>query len=528
MTPAQKATLHRLVTDFEYWCRHAYTILDKSGQKCPLILNDAQKHVLSAIQRQEAANKPVRLVLLKGRQQGISTMIEAFQIWKTTTTPGKRALVLAHVAPATDNLFAMSKRGYENLPPLLKPDKDKSNKRDLSFGKLDSSLTVATAGGTGIGRGSTFQLVHASEVAFWEPAFAEANFNGLMETMPRLPGTMMAVESTANGIGGLFHRLWLAAEHGESEFEAVFIPWFWEKGYREPVPERFERTPEEDRLVKLYGLDDNQLCFRRMKIAAKSLDEFRQEYPCCAAEAFLTSGRPVFDPLLLEAMMDRVPDALRVMALEADEDGDERFVEHSRGELTVYQSPQPTSAYYIGADVAEGVRGGDWSVAQVLDASCNQVAVWRGHILPDRFAKVLAVLGDLYNDALVAVEINNHGLSTATELSKHLAYPNVFTEVTYDKIMDEETVRLGFSTNPKTRPLILNKLRAAVRDGSIKINDKITLKEMTSFSLTPAGRMEAEAGAHDDHVMSLAIALHVNEGEWVPVRNSDDHYHEAL
>lgn len=528
MTPAQRATLKRLLTDFEYWCAKAYTILDKHGNRTTLVLNAAQKIVLAAILRQEAAGKPIRLVLLKGRQQGMSTMIEAFQVWKTTTQPGKKALVLAHVAAATDNLFAMAKRGYENLPPLLKPEKDKSNKRDLSFGKLDSSMTVATAGGTGIGRGSTFQLVHASETAYWEPAFASANFNGLMETIPRTAGSAFFVESTANGIGGLFHQLWVAAELGESEFEACFVPWWVQVEYREPVPERFEKTPEEERLVKLYGLDDEQLSFRRMKIAAKSLDEFRQEYPCCSAEAFLTSGRPVFDPMLVEAMLDRVPDPLRRMALEANTDGVETFVEHSRGELVVFAAPLPTGSYYIGADVAEGVRDGDWSVAQVLDANYNQVAVWHGLIYPDRFANVLAVLGDLYNDALVAVEINNHGLTTATELTKHLGYPNVYTEVTYDKIMDEETVRMGFATNPKTRPLILNKLRAAVRDGSITINDKLTLKEMRSFSVNAAGRMEAEAGSHDDHVMSLAIALHVNEGEWVPYKNRDEDYHEAL
>lgn len=530
MTPDQKAKLTRLRTDFPYWCRVAWRIIDKSGNLVPLVLNSAQLHTYRTIQEQEEAGVPIRLVILKGRQQGISTMLEAWQVWKTTKSRAKRAYVLAHLSESSDALFDMAKRGYEALPALLKPATKKANKRDLVFADLDSSLTVATAGGKGIGRGRTFQYCHASEVAFWEPSSAESNFNGLHQTIPNVPDSAMFVESTANGIGGLYHRLWTDAERGVSEFRAVFVPWFWQDEYRVEPPGEFEKTPEENNLRRDYGLDDAQLWWRRKKVAAVGLDQFNQEYPCEPSMAFLTSGRPVFEPILVQRMLEKTPEPLRRMAMEPDDDepGKFKFVEHGRGELSVFHSPVPTESYFIGADVAEGVRDGDWSVAQVLDSRRRQVAVWRGLIYPDAFAEVLATLGDLYNNALVAVELNNHGILTANVLAKQIGYPDIYTEITVDKITNEETTRLGFSTNPKSRPMILHKLRAEVRDGTMEINDRMTLKEMLSFSLNISGRMEAEAGAHDDHVMALAIANHVNDGPWVPVTNTDANYHEAL
>lgn len=527
LTPSQKSKRQRLRDDFEYWAAACYTIIDKDGEFTTLKLNAAQRHVYKEMKRMEAAGLPIRIIILKGRQQGISTLIEAWQLWRTSQNAAKRAYVLAHVALSTNALFEQTRRGYDNLPDIMKPKKRRSNTRELVFGELDSSLNMATAGGSSIGRGSTFQYVHASEVGFWESGTAETNWNGLYATVPNSPDSLIAVESTANGIGGLFHRLWTDAERGQSEFTAIFIPWFWSPEYRMPASEDFQPTPMEADLIREFSLDPEQLTWRRGKVRTVGLDLFNQEYPNTPKDAFLTSGRPVFEPILIHRALDAAPEPIMRMALEVNSDDEEVFVEHSRGELSIYESPDPGGAYYIGADVAEGVRDGDWSVAQVLNGKREQVAVWRGLIYPDAFANVLAALGDLYNDALVAVELNNHGILTANVLAKDLAYPNVFTDITVDKITDEETVRLGFTQNPKTRPMIINKLRAEVRDGTILIRDRMTMKEMLSFAVTSGGRMEAEASAHDDHVMSLAICNHVNEGEWKPIINKSDWYKEA-
>jgi hypothetical protein len=164
----------------------------------------------------------------------------------------------------------------------------------------------------------------------------------------------------------------------------------------------------------------------------------------------------------------------------------------------------------------------------VLDRKKRQVAILRGYFAPDYFATLLAKLGELFNWALIAPENNNHGILTVNKLHKDLAYPYVWTEVVVDKMTDEETIKIGFGTNVKTKPLIIDKLRAAMRDGEIEMNDPTTVREMLTYIVTENGAMEAEKNCHDDCVMALAIANHVHEGNFEPVPNSDDYYIEMI
>jgi hypothetical protein len=202
--------------------------------------------------------------------------------------------------------------------------------------------------------------------------------------------------------------------------------------------------------------------------------------------------------------------------------------EDRRGELKVFRKVEPSETYYIGADVAMGVRGGDYSVAQILDSKKRQVAVWHGHVHPDYFANVLQALGFFYNTAMIAVESNNHGILTCTRLGKDMAYPNFFTETVYDKLDDKETINLGFRMTTKTKPLVIDQLRASLRDGELELNDRTTIDELMTFIVTDSGAMEAEEGCHDDCVISLAIANHIHEGIFTPVVSTDDYYLTAI
>ena len=188
----------------------------------------------------------------------------------------------------------------------------------------------------------------------------------------------------------------------------------------------------------------------------------------------------------------------------------------------------PGEQYVIGADVAMGVRGGDYSVAQVLDSKKRQVATWRGHAHPDYFAEVLYKLGEYYNEAHICVENNSHGILTCTRLGKDMAYPNFYTEVQHDKVTDRETVKLGFSTTSKTKPLIIDQLRASMREEQIELNDKVTIREMMTYIVTESGAMQAESGCFDDCVMSLALANYVHQGAWEPINSTDQYYIEMV
>jgi len=282
------------------------------------------------------------------------------------------------------------------------------------------------------------------------------------------------------------------------------------------------------------------LYWRRQEIAKSGLDLFKQEYPCTPEEAFITSGRPVFMPEVLQEMIEKAKPPIKRMAVEQTVQVNPKtqksevvwkLLESPRGELLVYHERDPKQQYYIGADVSVGIRdpdNGDWCVAQVLDGDKRQVATWRGQVSPDMYARVLHTLGEYYNLALVAPERNGHGLLVCVRLWKDLNYTNCFTDLKEGQMADRETLDIGFQTNVSSKPLIIDKLRGDVRTRAIEISDLVTLQEMLSYVSTESGKMCGDQGCNDDTVMALAIADHIHEGKWLPITMSDDWYSVAI
>lgn len=523
MNQKLKAVRKRLLLDFPFYANSALKIRTKAGEIAPLKLNPAQQILDEAVQKQLKSEGKIRIIILKARQQGLSTYTGGYLYFSVSQQKARKAMVITHHADSTRALFDLTKRYHEHCPDILKPHTKYSSRRELSFDVLDSSYVVATAGGDSVGRGETLTHVHASELAFWPKSSAQDIWNGLAQAVPNTAGTAVFIESTANGVTGIYYDLWKGAVEGTNGYVAVFIPWYVDPTYIEEVPSNFEQTPEEQELADKYDLSDAQLMFRRRKIAQNGIDLFKQEYPSEPEEAFLTTGRPVFNPEQLQNKLSETRDVEDRLALEADE-----FLPNIRGELTTYMKHDGGMQYVIGADVAMGVRNGDWSVAQVLDSKKRQVATWRGQVHPDYFAEVLKALGEYYNEAFIIVENNSHGILTCTRLGKDFAYPNFYTEVQVDKLTDRETVKLGFTTTSKTKPLIIDQLRASVREEEIELNDKTTIREMMTYIVTESGAMEAEPSCFDDCVMSLALANHVHEGAWEPVDTPSELYLEMV
>lgn len=279
--------------DFLHFGKTCLKIRTKSGDIKPLVLNKAQQYIHERLEQQLSEFGRVRANILKGRQQGCSTLVEARFYWKTTHRKGVRAFILTHEDEATKNLFEMAQRYHDHNNPLLKPSTGVSNARELFFDKLDSGYRVGTAKTKGTGRSGTFQFFHGSEVAFWLHAADHAK--GIMQAIPDEDGTESIRESTANGIGNYFHNEWKKAERGEGEYINIFIPWFWQTEYVKKLPDGFAKTDDEEKLG--YGLTDEQLMWRRQKIVDLSLNgadgeaAFKQEYPCNSAEAFQTTGK---------------------------------------------------------------------------------------------------------------------------------------------------------------------------------------------------------------------------------------------
>ena len=516
MDPKLLAVRRRLRDDFAFYAPNALKIRTKDGEIVPFRMNKAQAILHQMVEDQKARTGFVRAIILKARQMGSSTYVGGRQYSGASQASGQRALVVTHHADSTRALFDMTKLYHDECPEILKPETKYSSRKELQFSKLRSGYVVATAGGDGIARGETFTRAHLSEMAFWPKSTAAANYNGLMQAISKSPGTEVFIESTANGMSGLFYDQWKAAVAGKTDFIPVFLPWFIQDEYRETVPSDFERTPSEIKLVAQFGLDDEQLCFRRKKIADHGIPFWQQEYPSTADEAFMTSGRPVFNAERVTALLEakRVP--LAKMGMEGN-----GFVKDPHGELLCYLPHDPKETYYIGADVGAGVQR-DWSVAQVFDSQRRQAGVYRAQVDPDAFGTVLWRLGKFYNNAQIICERNNHGILTNRVLHKDHEYQHVYTETIFDKITDTETTTVGFFTSEKSKPLVIDKLRARVRLREIEIYDEDTINEMRSFIVTPSGRMEAESGCHDDTVMALALCDHINDGAWTPILNQDD------
>ena len=211
---------------FPTFAENFLKIRSKSGEVKSFELNRSQLYIHERLEAQRKQTGKVRAIILKGRQLGCSTLIQGRFFHKVITQRGKKAFILTHEAEATKNLFAMTKRYYDSLPSGLAPKPDASSAKELIFSSLDSGYAVGTAGNKSVGRSQTIQLFHGSECAFW-PHAAEHS-KGILQAISSEDGTEIIMESTANGIGNYFNQIWKSALTGDSEFQAIFVQWYWQ------------------------------------------------------------------------------------------------------------------------------------------------------------------------------------------------------------------------------------------------------------------------------------------------------------
>lgn len=280
-----------LLQDDELYCAKNLKIRTKKGDILPFVWNDAQRLLHAKIEQQLAEKGWVRVIVLKGRQQGISTYVAARFYKRTSMRFGKRTMIITHLDAATQNLFGIAKTYFELSDDTLKPATKNNNGTELNFAKLRSGYKVATAGSKNAGRSDTIQYLHGSEISFWPNA--QHIMAGLGQTLPLLPGSEAILESTANGLANLFHEMWTLAVAGKSDYLAVFIPWFIQQEYRREVPPDFELSPEEQEYQETFGLDDEQMAWRQAKINTDFNGDsawFDQEYPATPDMAFQRVG----------------------------------------------------------------------------------------------------------------------------------------------------------------------------------------------------------------------------------------------
>jgi len=497
-------------TDFAKFAEEQIKIVTKDATQgfVPFKLNQSQQYITDKLSEQLESTGKVRAIILKARQQGISTYCAGRVFWKTYFAQHTRSVVMAHDSATSDALFTMSKNLIQNMEGDLKPAEERSNAKEIIIKtpayrdkEAKGSYRLYTAGSPEAGRGTTPTIAHLSEIAFWQ--HDEKILAGLFQGISQADGTEVILESTANGAQGEFYRLWRGAVAGENEYLPIFLPWYWTDEYRRKAPEGMELTTEEDNLKEKFGLDDDQLYWRRLKIAESGELKFKQEYPSTADEAFVVSGSNVFDVDKLDSLIPEAPLSTRVWDTYS-----KMFDDGKEGKLQLWSYPKFDKPYVIAADVSLGV-GQDYSTAVVLDQDYKVIALYRDNrIDPSTYGELLFYLGRYFNNAFLCVESNSMGIATLQKLES-MNYVNMYKQTKIANVSNEEGVRLGFRTTVSTKPVIIGNLKRLIADEAINIPSNIMIQELKDYISTSTGKTEASPGTHDDTVMALAMGCEV-------------------
>lgn len=554
LTKAQLQKIKLIKQDFYKFAKMNLYIKDKLANIVPFVPNEPQRALIDYVLLCIQEKRPVKVIILKARQMGFSTAVEALCYWWTSTNFNINSVIIGNDEKSSLNLYRMFRRYFDNTNILFKPSVRYNTKSDLTFEKFDengkqiglgSAIKIETAKNKSAGRSDTINFLHASEAASWENG--EDLVASLMQTVPDIEvmdkPSMVFIESTAEGRGNYFHKEYVAAVERRNNYEPAFAPWWVLDTYeREATFEDLGKLNDyelflvdlmrqgHDTLGHHFPISEDaiprKLAFyrRKAKEFAATPERLPQEFPSTWQESFIASGKNVFNPLALQEMeKDATPledvDYYKITPLE-DRPYEEFELEKVSFEpnetpddftykapLKIWEKPKPYKEYVIGADVAEGLKGGDFSVATVVDISTMAVvARWRGHCDPDKFGEILGALGTYYNYALIGVEVNNHGLTTVQKL-RDTFYTNLYKrDRGYDEEWETPTVNLGWKTDMRTKRLMIDDLIKLVRERVIKDKDIVFINEAFSYVRDERGRMNAEEGSHDDVVMSTAIA----------------------
>ena len=492
-------------------------IKNKANQIIDFKLNLPQQRLYDVIKKQKEQNKPVRIIILKARQMGFSTVTESILFKETTTKFNVNTGIITHQDDATTNLFNMSKLMYDKLPLEMKPSLKASNAKELVFNNdygtgLNSKIRCMTAGTSGVGRSYTYTNLHISELAFW-PGDKKETMTGLLQAVPNLPGTMIIIESTANGYE-YFKDMWDKAVNGENDFIPLFVGWNELEEYQMPYT-GFELTAEEIKLQEDFNLTLEQLTWRRWCIknnCSSDIEQFKQEYPITPEEAFISTGYCYFNKEIIINRINKLKNTKPLRTgffsyqLKGNDISDIAWEDDEKGCIKIYKYVEEGHPYVEGGDTAG--EGSDRFTGQVIDNSNGeQVATLKKDLDEDEYARQMYCLGIYYNEALIGIE-NNYSTYPTKKL-KEYNYPNIYLRELEDNISEKVQDKYGFVTNKATRPIILSILKEVFRDNIWWINDIDTLREALVFIVNEKGRPEAQPGEHDDLIMGLAITYYI-------------------
>ena len=509
-----------------------FVVVDKNQQTMPFFLNEVQYEFIKVLNKakddfEKGLITDISLLILKGRQQGFTTLVTAYQLSCSILNRNFQGFTLADKSDNSEAIFQnKAKYPYSQLPDTLKPTEKFNNRKQLLFEKINSSWAVDTAT-KDVGRSRTVNFFHGSECAFWKDGIASIQA-ALGEAFTK--NCIKIYESTAKGYND-YQKMWDSGVHINCFFE-----WWKTKEYRITIPteemkEEFIKNIDSKTdwiFTRLKWLrDDKKLEIEQLYWYYKKYEGYidkeliKQEYPCTPREAFLLSGANVFDTEKLLKRIDELKMPLKTGYFTYKYDGnkitDIKWVNDKNGYINIYEIPNSpkTTKYCIGGDTAG--EGSDYFTAHVLDAKTGkQVAVLKHQFDADLYVKQVYCLGKYYStptqygtkeEALIGIEANFDSFPIR-ELTR-LGYMNQYVREKIDEYTGKTEKRFGFKTTSITRPTIISSLIEMVREHTELLNDKDTLEELLTIVRNEKGRIEAPEGGHDDQMMGLAIAYEI-------------------
>lgn len=562
--------------DYSVFAEEYIKITDKKGNQVNFVHNPIQKKLNDKIKELHAAGIPVRLIILKGRQHGVTTDAQGRMIKNTTTKENRNGFIVAHEIPATNTIFEKTKYMFNNLPPNIKPLTKASNARELVFDRptgykgakkgLNSKIEIQVAGDIDIGRSKTLHYVHLSEFAFWpSPEGQEPlkQLSSIMNAVADSPDTEVVIESTANGYND-FKTMWDETVAGNNEWVPMFFPWHDNPEYAmQCTPEDYERavgTLKADQryylfgevkngkkypgVVELYKLSREQIRWWISTLKNKcnnDLKQMKQENPSMPDDAFMATGTPVFDVEkvkmrieYLKQIQQKNPPKKGHFYFEWNDpeskdyikDNTIKWVEDKNGFVTIYEFPTPGFPYVLGGDTKG--EGRDFYAGKIINnvTGRRSAAIRYCWTNSKPYTWQMYCLGMFYNLALLGIEVNFN--TAPIEELERLHYPRQYQRRQYDSETKEYQNKHGWKTDGNTRPLIIDKEIHLIEDNIDLFEDIEMLNECLTFVYDKKGRPDAMSGKHDDALFADMIANEIRSQQSFEAERDSEIIHRSF
>lgn len=550
----------RIKYDFEFWAVMFVRIKNKMGDSdIAFKLNSPQRRLLGELEDMRLADKPIRIILLKARQWGGSTLVQIYMAWiQLVHRKNWNSVICAHLKDSALNIKGMYTKLLENYPSWLldseepikfQPFERMANTSIISATK--SKITIGSAETPESVRGTDAVMAHLSEVAFWNSTqrkTPESMVRSVCGSVALLPLSVIVMESTANGTGNYFHKECMRAKRGESDKKFVFVPWFEIEIYSMPVANHKEFAESlskyEWELWNKGATLEAIAWYREKRKEYSEHADMMAEYPSDDVEAFNYSGEKVFSHTSVERLRKECCKPKYVGDIYGRSDRgkealtDVRFIEESGGELRLWEMPDEENLfsmrYITVVDIGGRSNKADYSVIVVFDRYWmlhggvpEVVAQWRGHIDHDLLAWKAVQIAEFYNKSLLVIESNTLETERGDDDSSEYiletvsgVYPNLYARQTSNMIHSGSGVRWGFHMNRATKLMLIAHQVRMLREGGYIERDFDACYEHDVFERKQNGAYGAMEGHHDDILITRCIGTYICYTEPLPQLNS--------